>query len=539
MAVQQTRKKLKFGAGSLTFVILVIAAIVIVNLLGLAFFARWDLTDGKIYSLSDFSEKVMNDLDDVILVKLYFTDDLPAPYNANARYIKDQLYEYKEYGHGKMKVEIIDPVKDHKEDEARGLGIPAVQVNAIEKDKIELKRVYMGMAILFEDKREVLPLIQSTNNLEYEITSAIKRLTSEQMSTVGFLTGHGEPDPQTDLRLVSQMLEKQYVVTPVSITPGQLIDENIQTLIVVGPTQDLTEFEKYAIDQFIMRGGKVGWFVDGVIADISGQGAQNRVTNLDEFLLAYGIKINKDLVIDTRNSRIGVMQRQGQISYQSVVEYPFIPEAVTFSEDNLITKDIGAVNLPFVSTLDTTLAEGLNLLFKPIVYSSERSGRKHEPYDIQPMQKFTIDDFPEAYLPLAATVVGTFQSYYTAHPVPDSGLGKLPDFIGRSPVNRMVVFGDSDFMRDQGARNPENAALFLNTIDWLSQDEGLISIRSRTNTSRPLDPNISDSARWWIKYTNIFGPALLVVLFGVIRWRIRLARRRSVAARQNRQAGGR
>jgi len=523
-------KKLQFGAGSMTAAILVAAVLVVVNLLGLAFYKHWDFTDGQIYSLSDFSKKVMRDLDDVILVKLYFTEDLPAPYNANSRYIKDQLYEYQAFSGGKMKFEIIDPVQDAKEDEARGLNIPAVQVNAIEKDKIELKRVYMGLAILFENKQEVLPLIQSTRNLEYEITSAIKRVTTDFTATIGLLAGHGEPSAAAGVGMVTQLLQKQYTVQPVTITHGALIDENIHTLLVIGPTTGLSPFELYAVDQFIMRGGKVGWFIDPVQVDLNTQSATNAVTNLDTLLQTYGIVLNKELIIDARNSRVGVMQRQGGIQFQSVVEYPLFPEAVTFDEKSLITKDIGSISFPYVSSIDTMATEGMGVVLKPIVYSSERSGRRREPYRLQPQQQYTLDDFPEARIPLAATLVGMFGSYYNEHPVPDSGLVGMPPLSTHSPINRMVVVADGDFMRDRSSRSPENMAFFLNIVDWLSQDEGLITIRSREATSRPLDPTISDGARWRFKYINIFGPSLLVVVFGVIRWRVRKARRYSQAA---------
>lgn len=522
------QKKLQFGAGSMTAAVLVAAVLVVVNLLGLAFYEHWDFTDGRIYSLADFSKKVMRDLDDVILVKLFFTEDLPAPYNANARYIKDQLYEYKAYSGGKMKFEIIDPVRDDKEEEARGLRIPAVQVNAIEKDKIELKRVYMGLAILFEDKQEILPLIQSTRNLEYEITSAIKRIIADSMVTVGILAGHGEASMTVDLSVVGQMLQKQFAVQPVTITHGELIDENIHTLLVIGPAGPLMAFESYALDQFVMRGGKVGWFIDPVQVDLTTQTATNLTTNLDTLLAAYGIAVNKELIIDTRNSRVAVMQRQSGVSFQSVVEYPLFPEAVTFNESNLITKDLGAITFPYVSSLDTSAADGLGLLLQPIVYSSERSGRRREPYPLQPQQRYTLDDFPESYIPLAATVVGMFSSYYNNRPVPDSGIGQLPPLLAQSPLNRMVVVADGDFMRDRSSRSPGNMAFFLNIVDWLSQDEGLITIRSREATSRPLDPTISDGARWRYKYINIFGPPLVVVIFGIAKWRVRKAKRRSL-----------
>jgi len=145
------------------------------------------------------------------------------------------------------------------------------------------------------------------------------------------------------------------------------------------------------------------------------------------------------------------------------------------------------------------------------------------------MQRFTLDDFWEKNIPLAATLIGSFTSYFNDHPLPDSGMAGLPGVVSRSPVSRMVVVGDSDFMRGRSSNNPENMAFFLNIVDWLSQDEGLISIRSRENTSRPIDPNISDGARWRYKYANILGPPMLIILVGVVRWRIRKAKRQRMA----------
>jgi len=357
---------------------------------------------------------------------------------------------------------------------------------------------------------------------------------------VGILAGHGEPLISTSLTTVHEQMQKHNSVRTVAIDYGSLIDDDITTLAVIGPVDSLDRFELYALDQFIMRGGRIGWFLDGVRADPSAQMADTSNTNLDEFLLNYGIKVHKDLVIDARNSRITVLQRQGQIQYQSYVEYPFIPEVANFNRENIIVKGIGAVNLPFVSTIDTTLAEQMGLLMTPIAYSSERAGRRTSPFNIQPMQRFTITDFPLAHLPLAATVIGSYSSYFNNQPIPDSGVTELPEHIARSPITRMVIVGDSEFMQNQSARNPENAALFLNMIDWLSQDDGLVSIRARATTSRPLDPTISDGERWRYKYFNILGPAFIVVIFGLVRWRMRRAHRRVLVAqyRHMSQDGG-
>jgi len=519
----ELRKGVKKGLGSLTSVPLVIGIIVVLNLLALAFFVRFDLTDSKLYSLSDASKRIAQSLDDPIVVKLYFSEDLPAPYNQNARYLKDQLYEYRAFSGGKLRFEFIDPIKQEREEEAQALRIPPIQVNAYEKDKIELKKVYMGLAFLYEDKKEVIPVVQSTRNLEYEISSAIQKITSEIIPTVGILQGHGEVDVYNDMQAGHQTLSKLYQVVPVSIAPGQLIDTDVATLLIIGPKDSVSAWDQYAIDQFIMRGGKLGVFYDPVEVDLQVQNATDRQTNWPGFLAHYGIAFKPGMVVDARNSRIAVMQQQGFIRFQNIVEYPYLPQIFTFNPDNLVGKDLEAVDFPFISALDSTAAEPLGLEFQAICWSSERSGIRRPPYSMSPMQEFTPADFNEPFQILAGAIQGSFKTAFAGGPPPDSGVdvSALAPVQTQSPPNRLVAVGDAEFGGDQQiSRNPSNAALFLNIVDWLTQEEGLITIRSREVVSRPLD-ELSDGKRRGVKYANVFGPPLLVIVFGVFRWQAR------------------
>ena len=132
-----------------------------------------------------------------------------------------------------------------------------MQINVIEKDKAEIANVYMGIAILYADKKEVLPVVQTTANLEYDLTSAILKVTSKEIKTLGFLTGHDELDVFGQaFGPLRQELSKQYDVRKVPIEADKAIDADVATLVVAGPKKELTEREKYEIDQFIMRGGR-------------------------------------------------------------------------------------------------------------------------------------------------------------------------------------------------------------------------------------------------------------------------------------------
>ena len=243
-------------------IIIVIAIIALVNLLSLRFFARADLTDDKLFSVSESTKDVVRDLDDIVNIKVYFSQDLPPYLTTLTRQVRDLLDEYRAYAGGNLIVDFEDPSVDPEtEQRVRSLGVPPVQLNIIEKDKAEVMNAYLGIAILFEDRHEVIPVVQGTSSLEYELTSAIVKVASEDEKTVGFLSGHGEPDIDQDYETVKFSLEKQYTVKRVPTAEGQMVPDDVNTLVVAGATQ-LGDWDRFAIDQFVMRGGRVFFLVE-------------------------------------------------------------------------------------------------------------------------------------------------------------------------------------------------------------------------------------------------------------------------------------
>ena len=191
-----------------TFVrlVLVIGIVIFLNIIAVRIFTRFDLTSTKMYTLSDASKNLVKSLDDKFTVKAYFTGELPAPYNNHRRYLQDQLDEYRAYGGRNFQYEFIDPSKKEElEQEAQKNGIPPVQVQVVKEDKFQVEKAYMGLVFLYGDKQEKLPVVQNVANLEYEISSAIKKLTSKELKKVGFLTGHGEPELSALSRLSSTL----------------------------------------------------------------------------------------------------------------------------------------------------------------------------------------------------------------------------------------------------------------------------------------------------------------------------------------------
>jgi ABC-type uncharacterized transport system involved in gliding motility auxiliary subunit len=224
------------------------------------------------------------------------------------------------------------------------------------------------------------------------------------------------------------------------------------------------------------------------------------------------------------------MQQQGFITFQNRVPFPFLPMASDFSKTSMIAKDLQGIIFVFVSSIDTSSAAQKGLKDEVLVRSSKRSGRQQEFFILSPMQKFQEDAFTESHVPLAVAVEGKFQSLYANRPVPTDSTIKAPvvaQTILSSPENRMVVVGDGDFVKDEYLGSNDNLNFAANIVDWLVDDAGLITIRSRAADARPLE-EVSDSAKRLIKYGNLVIPPLAVVMYGLIRWRLRISRKKSL-----------
>jgi len=196
----------------------------------------------------------------------------------------------------------------------------------------------------------------------------------------------------------------------------------------------------------------------------------------------------------------------------------------------MIVKDLQGIVFVFVSSIDTSSALQKGSKAEVLVRSSKRSGRQQGFFIINPLQRLTDEAFHESRIPLAVAVEGKFQSLYANKPVPTDTTIKVPITIQTIPVssdNRMVVVGDGDFVKDEYLGGMDNLNFFANMIDWLVDDAGLITIRSRAVDTRPLE-EVSDGAKRFIKYGNLIVPPLAVVIYGLVRWRLRAARKRSL-----------
>ena len=231
--------------GLLLFVILLL-----LNSISTSRFFRIDLTDNNMFSLSTSSKSVIKEIDDLLTMKVYFSDDLPGEYANNRRYLQDILEEYAAISKGNIKFEFAP--QDKLEEEAQKSGIMPLQLQVIENDKVEVKRVLMGMAIIFEDNKEILPVIQTTTGLEYEITTKIKKLVESDKPSVA-IAQLGAQNEQ--YQSIQNVLRERYDVRIVKL--NEPIPLDISAILIGGITDSLNFDEKNNLSQFMERGGNM------------------------------------------------------------------------------------------------------------------------------------------------------------------------------------------------------------------------------------------------------------------------------------------
>jgi gliding-associated putative ABC transporter substrate-binding component GldG len=487
---------------SRTVLVLVAAILVVANLVGLNWFTRLDLTDDKVYSLSDASIETVRNLDDVVNITAFFTEDLPAPYAANRRFLQDKLDEYQAYGGSNIQYRFVDPLTDEElRAEAERFRVPTVQIQVVEDDNLQIKNAYMGLAIQYLDEREVIGVVEELSRLEYDITTAIRKMQRETLPIVGFLQGHGEPDPSQKMQTTLMSMRQYLDARTVTIENG-VITPRPDVLLVIAPTDTFPADHLAAIDGFVQEGGKAGFLINTIMPEFQQGFGIPSSTNIGELLDVYGININDDLVIDRQSSTIQMQRQAGLFRVIEAVPYPFMPVSTSFSENPMVAR-LSDLRFTFVSSIDTSGVSG-TVNVEPLVFSTPKSAVRSGFVMLQPG---SVDDAELTGGPfaMAAAYSGQFPSFT------DGGL--------LSNSTRMVAVGDGDFVDETLAGPiPSSIEFMLNMVDWLILDEDILEIRAKKIDPRPLDP-IEDGLKAPIKYFALFFPPLLVVIAGLIRWR--------------------
>lgn len=530
-------KKLRYGTNYIVMTLLLAAILAVINMLSYRHFLRADLTDNRQYTISASTKKVLAGLDDMVNIKVYFSRKLPPYLTSLTDQINDLLDEYRTYAKGNLNIEFIDPASDPSlEQRMRFLGIPQVRLNVIEKDQAQFTNVYLGIAVLYGDNKEVIPAVTDTSNFEYDLTSKILRVTSPEVKTIGFLSGHGEPDINKELKNIQGLLQDHYSCRSIDTKKDRSIPADVAALVVASP-KELSEREKYLIDQYLMNGGRVLFFIDTIVMDERRLAATPLASPLLDLLEHYGVKLKNELVLDRANANASFQSGYYTIS----VPYPFWVKILreNFSQDNPAVSQLESLVLPWASPLEMVKDKTAGIKVTELFKSSRDSWVQKEVFDLSPKEDYfpAPADLQERLMGVALS--GKFKSFYAGKKVPAADEEKKPaaapaqpqqkerPFNPESKETRLIVVGNSRFITENfPAEFDGNRVFFQNIIDWVTVGDALIGIRSRESTDRPLRV-ISEQARAAIRFINILGVSILAGLFGLGRFYLRRRRKKN------------
>jgi gliding-associated putative ABC transporter substrate-binding component GldG len=487
----------------ITNILLIFGILILVNFFANRFFIRLDLTEDQQYTLSDATRNILESLDEPVTITAYFSEDLPPNVGKVKKDFQDMLTEYDNASSGRIVYQFFNPNKDQESEmEAAQAGIQPIMINVRERDQMKQQRAYLGAVLQYGEKKEIIPFIQPGSAMEYALSSNIKKLSLKQKTQIAFLQGNGEPT-LSEIPQLNQQLSIMYDVGTIKLTDTTQIPNLYKTLIIVAPSDTVNPAYLKQLDDFLSKGGRILFALNRVKGDLSTASGSSVYTGFEDWLGEKGINIRDEFVIDANSGNIMVQQRNGMFVMNTPVKFPYLPVITEFA-DHPITKGIESVIFPFASSIEISPKDSL-LQVTNLALTSEKSGFEKPPIYFNAMKQWTKSDFPVSSLPVAVAIEGKIEG---------------------DTYSKMVVFGDGDFVVNGSGQNAQrlqedNISLMTNAIDWLSDDTGLIALRTKGISARPIDPDLEDGTKTFLKYLNFLLPIILIIGFGIIRYQFR------------------
>lgn len=493
------KKRLRSG------VALVVALLVVVNLLGGYIGGRLDLTPGRSYTLSTGARQIVGHLDDLVTIKEFASDELPTQAALMKRDVDDLLTDLRSASHGKIRVLRQNPAKDSiAMRDARDLGVEPVQFNVVGASELQVKQGWLGLVVQYGAGHETIPFVGSTDDLEYRVAASIRSLTRTVKPVIAFVANPGALDQQGQGGGYQQMrteLGKSYDVRDISLADSTQPASTVTTLILAGSPDSLPPGAAARIRAFFARGGGALVLAGG--AKLPGQSplAQTRPVVWNEVLKPFGVAIDSNIVYDLVSNEM-VPARGGAGPFQVMERYPFFVRAQS-TQDSPVNREVRDVFIPWPSSIDVSHAAAGTVT--PLVVTSRGAGSAMGMTPIDPGREFPQTDLSQRTLAVQVE----------------------PKAHGDSSARgRVIVVGNSEFATDQFAQQaPENLALALNAVDWLAEDDALISIRA-ADRRPPALAFASVAVAQGVKYSVMIGVPVLVAVAGVLRMTRRRARSR-------------
>ena len=568
--MKNERKNLK--KNQLISFVITLTIIIVVNIIASFVYTRFDLTSEKRYTLSDTSKEILRNLDDYVYFRVYLEGEFPAGFKKLRKETKEMLDEFRAYSKF-VDYEFINPSESNDAAE-RNETYKLLYQSGLNPTELAIKTnagaqqlvIWPCALVSYQEKEKPLDLLDtgvgesssqalnnSAQNLEYKLISAIKELSQEKKSNIAFIEGHGELN-ENEVYDITRTLQKKYNVKRVTLDEqitalnsrteakdsSIVINSNYDAIIIAKPTKPFSEKDKFIIDQYVMHGGKVLWLIDPVSATMDSlQTSESTIgnaldINLDDMFFKYGLRLNKNLLLDLNSAKIalrtGQMGGQAQIEYFNWYYFPLLNAA----SNNSIVKNINPLKADFVSSIDPVISDS-DVQKIPLLKTSNYTNIAAAPaYITLGMLRQAPDQrmFSQKSQNVAYLLKGEFESLYSNRMTSEIVESKEIGFKTSSEPTSMIVVADGDLIRNQfhipkGYPLPlgfdqytqityGNKDFIENAVSYLVDGEGLIEVRNRELKIRLLDANkINNDALIW-QVVNVLLPSIVVIIFGIV-----------------------
>ena len=542
--------------------ILVMSIIILINVISSFVFTRVDLTADKRFTLSNSSKELVSTLKDVVYIKVYLEGDFPAGFTRLRNSTQELLDELRTHSKGNLEYQFIDPSANpdikERNNLYRQLAEKGLQPSNLEEKSNEgssQKIIFPGAIVSYSNREIPLQLLKdqlgtppaqmlnnSIQNLEYEITDGIRKVTDPYKPSIGFIEGEGELDNR-QVEDISNTLSASYEIKRVRINETLNSLDEFRAIIIAKPDSAFNEKDKFIIDQYVMRGGKVIWLIDQMqvtMDSLSTKGetiALARNLNIDDMLFRYGVRINYDLLLDLQSAPIPVVTGYiGNQPKQQLRPWFYFPVLTPFSQHPIVN-NLNSIRTQFISSIDTITSPGVN---KTILLSTSKYTRVVSAPVRVSLGIMQLKPEPRQYnnpnIPVAVLLEGNFQSLYKNRLLPEIESDSIIAFKEQSiKPTKMIVVSDGDMIRNDfskgramalgydkySATSFGNKDLVQNMIDYLCDDNGLMSVRSKTYKLRLLDATALQTHYTYLQIINCVIPIILIMILGAIKFYLR------------------
>jgi ABC-2 type transport system permease protein len=549
--------------------IIYIIILVLINVISSLLYFRIDLTEEKKYSINDATKEILNEIDDILYVKVYLDGKFPAGFVQLQNASISLLEEFSNHSDF-VQFEYINPNDRDKTSKNKlfkqlvDQGLKPTNLEIVTKEGNNQKIIFPGAIINYKNKsvsvnfllnqigvKSEVSLNKSIENLEFEFSKSIFKLVKSKNKKVAFVTGNkqlAEPflsDINNSLGTNNNSLSEFFTVEFFNLKEFEIDKNNnpnlskqlsniqqYDALIIAKPITPFNELDKFILDQYIMNNGKILWLIDGVAMDMdslkTSRGYSTALPlslNLDDMMFKYGVRINSDLIMDMQSDQIPIVVGQNGDTPQRQL-FPWLYNPLFIPKiKHPIVKNIGAIKSSFVSTIDTVKSNGI--IKTPLILCSPYSKVVKSPHRVSLNilnDNPNIKNFKSKNKISAILLEGKFSSVFQNRLSPISNI----NFISSSDENKMIIVSDGDIIKNHvnsnGLSYPlgynhfsktqynGNKDFIINSMNYLLGNEDLISINSKQYTIRLLDRNkiIDDKLKWQL--INFLLPLSIITI---------------------------